>query len=377
MPILLVGASVRAAAASLARLGVRPVAFDLFADLDLAAVAEAHAFAPGEYPGRVLDRLGHLPPLPWMYTGALENRPDVVEAVSGRFRLLGNGPDALRAVRDPDRLSAAVRAAGLHAPEVRTRPDGLPTDGSWLAKPVASGGGEGIRPWDGSAAPDDRPRYYQARVEGVALAAIFVRDGSDVRLAGVTRQILGRPGNRFAYRGSLGPWPIPGPVGAQLVALGRALVDAFDLIGVFGVDLIVAGDRAWTIEVNPRVTASVEVLEHALGRSILADHLRAFGVEPPGGPGFEPGVGVAGKAILFARRAGELAEPISIDPRPDGFPRVADVPRVGTRFEAGEPILTAFGRGDSVTACRRDLARRVRTWRARLEGPGGAIRPGC
>ena len=361
MRLLLIGASVRAAATSVRRAGGQPVAFDLYHDTDLAAIAEATRLARDDYPERIWDRLRHLDPIPWIYTGAIENHPAVVARITRRFPLLGNDPRALELARDPRWLAATLRTNGLVMPATRDSPEGIPTDGSWLVKPVASGGGEGITPWLGENSRQTGPVTYQERVAGIALGATFVRAPSGTRLLGLTRQFTGRPGNRFAYRGSLGPWPVHAPCRREVIRLGQVIGDGAGLRGLFGIDLIEVRGRAWLIEVNPRYTAAVEILEVALGRSILAEHLQAFDLrlEPPSGP---PPAGIVGKAILFARAAGEITTTI-----PVGTPRIADIPARGTTFEAGEPVLTVFGTGDSITACRHDLARRLRAWRTRIE----------
>ena len=84
--------------------------------------------------------------------------------------------------------------------------------------------------------------------------------------------------------------------------MGATLAASFGLIGLFGVDLILRDDVPWPVEVNPRYTASVEVLELALGRSLLADHARACDAEPTG-PVMAPVAlrpRFVGKLIVFA-----------------------------------------------------------------------------
>ncbi len=364
MDLLILGASARAAAFSALRLGLRPSCADLFADADLAAACPSARVAPADYPEGLAAFAGRVAPACWLYTGAIENRPGLVERISARHELLGNPGATLRLVRDPIRLDGAVRDAGLDAPQVRLDPAALPEDGSWLSKPLASGGGRGIRPWRGG--DSGRSVYYQERVEGLPLAALFSGDGSGSELLGITRQFVGRPGNRFAYRGSLGPWPVAPEVREAVDRLGRAVASRFGLLGLFGVDLILLDGRPWPVEVNPRYTASVEVLEWALGRSLLADHLRAFGrdVDDRGaisGPG-----GFVGKAIVHADRPIVWTRPFDGPADLAVLPEVADVPHPGTSFWAGEPVLTVFARGETAEACRRELAGRVKTWRARL-----------
>ena len=367
MDLLILGASARAAASSAIRLGLRPACADLFADADLAANCPITKIDPVDYPAGLATFAATLPPTRWLYTGAIENRPDLVDRISSRHQLLGNLGRTLRGVRDPLALAGAFRDAGIVAPEVRIDPSGLPVDGSWLCKPIASGGGQGICPWLGHRPSPFRPAYFQERVGGLPLAAIFVGEGTTARCLGLTRQYVGKPGNPFAYRGSLGPWPVELDVQSRVDRLGQAVASAFGLIGLFGIDLILREGQPWPIEVNPRYTASVEILEWSLGRSLLREHLRAFGWDVAEPRPSEPPPKYASKAIVHADRP--FRWPSSpFDPEPDAasFPEVADVPTPGTSFLAGEPVLTVFARGETPAGCRRSLAARVRNRRRRL-----------
>ncbi|MCA1684460.1 MAG: ATP-grasp domain-containing protein, partial [Planctomycetia bacterium] len=205
--MLILGASARAAAWSALRAGLSPSAADVFADRDLAAVSACVRVPAEGYPDGLAAAAGSLPPGPWLYTGALENRPGVIDRVSRTRPLWGNDAATVRAVRDPLAVARALRDAGLSWPEVRLDPSGLPRDGSWLRKPVASAGGYGIEPLEAGLSNEAKAFYYQKRLEGPSLSAVFVGTRDGAVLAGVTRQIIGRPGSPFAYRGNVAPWP--------------------------------------------------------------------------------------------------------------------------------------------------------------------------
>src|SRR4051794_30449688 len=98
-PLLIAGASVRAAAASALRAGYAPWCVDLFGDADLERACPVRVVPLKRYPDALVAALAEGPPGPWMYTGAIENRPDLIECVDRP--LLGNPADIVRAVRDP------------------------------------------------------------------------------------------------------------------------------------------------------------------------------------------------------------------------------------------------------------------------------------
>jgi uncharacterized protein len=364
----IVGASARAAAMSAIRSGFEPWAADRFCDCDLRACAPT--IQMDDYPAGLERALSAAPPGPWLYTGALENRPALIERLARTRRLYGVSGESLRAVRDPFRLAAALAKAGLTAPRCERSGARLPRDGSWLRKPLASAGGCGVHAWEVGSLAENSPHgtdiYFQQRIDGLPVGAMYVAAQRTAELLGVTRQLIGldwcglsaRVGHRFRYCGSIGPLRLAPAVASRFEQLGNALADAFDLRGLFGVDAIVAYGEIWPVEVNPRYTASVEILERALGVRSVALHSAACGGDIPSLP---PSVqpendrpACCGKAILFAARATAVAPEFGnwCNRQNQGkiWPALADIPAGGTSVRAGQPMATVLADGPDEAA---------------------------
>jgi predicted ATP-grasp superfamily ATP-dependent carboligase len=143
----------------------------------------------------------------------------------------------------------------------------------------------------------------------------------------------------------------------DLQRLGRLLVESFGLVGAVGVDFILGADESITvIEINPRPTASMELVERTTGASIAGAHLAACGFPPPATPTVAAAAGIWSKAILFAARdltidgplldrLHRLALPWTHD---DGWPALADIPQPGQTIARGRPVITIFARGASL-----------------------------
>lgn len=369
-PILILGASTRAAAHSALRAGLNPTCADLFGDRDLAALCPARIVPRAEYPSGLAHCAEAVPRSPWFYTGALENYPDLIEQLSRDRPLWGNGAGALRGVRDPLAVEQMLRLAGLPTPSVRVDSDGLPRDGTWLVKPLASAGGHGIHPLEPASSALAGRVYYQERIAGLSLSATFIGLRADARLVGVTRQWTGRPGAPFAYVGSIGPWPVSIATRERLETLGRVLAGSWGLVGLFGVDFILRDEIPWPVEVNPRYTASVEVLELALGRALLAETRNVLeGSDESNSSRREPAPDrrhrFVAKLIVHASAPCRFPDEIVWQPgefRPFVVPRIADVPQPGTCFEAGEPVLTLFATGPSASSCHARLILERARW---------------
>ncbi len=69
----------------------------------------------------------------------------------------------------------------------------------------------------------------------------------------------------FHYCGSVGPVDCSPGLQEMLERLGNTLTASCQLRGIFGVNGVLRDGAFWPVEVNPRYTASVEVLEYARG----------------------------------------------------------------------------------------------------------------
>ena len=307
--LTILGASARAAAVSARRAGLSVFAGDLFGDLDLQACCPSVRVS--DYPQGLVDVLNAAPPGPWMYTGALENHPQLIERMESVRPLWGNKADCLRRVRDPAVVFQALARQGLPAPCVAQRADNLPTDGSWLVKPRRSAGGFGVVSWRGGTS-DAAHVYFQQRIDGQHYGAVYVASAGRAVFLGATRQLLGgdpATADDFRYAGCVGPLPLAPALIKAFQSVGQALATEFPLSGLFGVDAVVADRIVWPVEVNPRYTASIEILERGGRQSLLAWHAAACASQSlPSAPVGAARVGqpggqiVWGKRIVYARR---------------------------------------------------------------------------
>jgi uncharacterized protein len=321
--------------ADLAMRDGQPVAaFDLFGDLDLRRGGGRVVALPGGTLTALVDAAVQVPARGVIYGASFENHPALVARLAQRHVLLGNGPQTLRAVRDPQRLAAALRDAGLLYPRTfATAPEDR--SGRWLRKPLRGGGGTRVRAWRGGALPAGT--VVQEHIDGMPCSAAAVGDGVDAVVLGLTEQLVGR--RAFGVRGHRWCGNLVPPRLAADALLEQArticscLASAFALRGLFGVDLVWDGERAWTIEVNPRPTASLEAIEAAHGVGVFRAHLRACAGELPAVES-EP-AGAAGKAVVFATE-----DVVVGDSEPWLRRGVRDVPHPGERIAAGRPICT-------------------------------------
>ncbi len=215
------------------------------------------------------------------------------------------------------------------------------------------------------------------------MSAVYVAAGGRATLLCVTRQLIGSAwaGSRgFEYVGSVGPLNLPASLQRTYEHMGARLAERWGLRGLFGVDTVLADEEVWTIEVNPRYPASVEVWERATGGSAVACHRAACDGAMPDLHALPVARRVVGKAIVNAprdvtidteldRRLMQLATNgpgPSLPDLPFADLPVADLPRIGQAIPAGAPVLTVFAEGAEYAATYRLLRTRVSQLRATL-----------
>lgn len=376
--LIIVGASARAAAQSAVRGGFDAWCIDQFGDDDLRACAE-HVEVVRNWPDGILDVIPRIPAGTLVITGALENAPRILARLRERLPFAGCGVDAMRALRDPVNLQQILRQAEADWLRVSLR-DPLLSVGNgngptmrWLRKPLRSAAGFNIRfhEFSNAAVSDPPPLptrrrgparvYFQEFVDGESISGLFLSSGEDCLLLGLTRQLNGLPAagcSGFRYCGSIGPLStndLPPQAFELAASTGRILTGATGCRGLFGCDFVwsPAAGTLHVCEVNPRVTASAEVLEQSGISRLMNWHMDACrGRLPKTAVEMTQHAGrYLGKLICFAECPYPAAALRSL---PAGI-ELADIPREDVQIDQGHPICTVLSHGEAVSKVRSSL----------------------
>lgn len=340
--VLILGASVRACAQSAARAGLSVVACDLFADRDTQEIADCHRIV--DYPQGMLALRRRYTDLPLIYTGALENYPELVDEMAGSGVLLGNDASVIRRVRDPLYVQEIYREHGIRFPRTTVTPPQAP-GAAWLRKRYRSAGGYQTEPY---VAEHDlsSDAYFQEFISGEVCSATYIGSAGRATMVGQTNMLVGLSwvgAAGFAYCGSRLRIAPPDEK-RKWQQLGDVTAEEFKLQGAFGIDAIVRDREVYPIEINPRYTSSMEVLDVAGSSSIVSQHIRVwekgcgYAEEPA-----EPRWNVA-KVILFADQ--DFVVPPHLDTARLPKVALADIPMPGARIQSGDPILTLIAKCD-------------------------------
>ncbi len=363
MSILVTGLSTRAIAESAVNGRHAVITLDYFGDRDQKGLVENYSLKR-DFQFRfsaegLLQASRRLDFQAVVYISNLENHPAVVAELARGRVLLGNAPTVLSRVRDWRTLRQFCQEASIPHPVTLLPGEEKEADPTarWLRKPVCSGGGHGIKRWIGD--PLDEAHVLQAYVEGQSASAAFVADGQRSVLLGLTEQLIGQGelgSQGFAWCGNI--LPLEPQSRDRLVVLKDVenmvaqLTQQFGLRGVNGIDLVMAegpdGRPLPTlVEINPRYTASMELVERAYGINVFSAHIEAMTGKLPDFSLAEQVAGpYSGKGIVYARQGVTLPETAEWTQR-----NRRDIPFPGEQIEAGHPVCTVLAEGKDRETC--------------------------
>ncbi len=354
--LILIGASVRALAFSCIRAGYKPWCIDLFGDEDLAKNCPTTLITKS-FPNEISDLIKTAPLAPILYTGGLENHSALLHSLSAERTVLGNTGNTLTNLRNTPGFYNLLKSKQINTPAIIISTTDLNKETSYLRKPKNRSGGLGIKPFNPSkqAMVDDSDCYYQEFIKGESRSAIFCFTESGFELLGVSIQSSGTQSlhaDDFLYSGNMGPVKPCNSEIKELQTIGEIISSNYRPRGLLGMDYILNESRVYPLEINPRYTASMEVLELALGQNFITKHMQAFGFKTNCENPARTETSVIGKAIYYAPHdilIPEEAPWVSIEANPRLFSPFADIPRANSAIDKGSPVVTIFAKADSLT----------------------------
>ena len=146
---------------------------------------------------------------------------------------------------------------------------------NWLKKSLCCCGGLGVRKSVENL--DERSSFFQQEIDGLHLSASFIGNGQDIIFLGVCKLLNRRIDNfPYIYSGILGPVNLSNLILKRLEGYALCLSKAFHLKGYFGLDFILKENMLYILELNPRLTSSLEVFEKKYDGLLFNCHCDIF-----------------------------------------------------------------------------------------------------
>lgn len=364
--LLLIGCSARMLAQSGARAGIRPVSIDLFADRETRACSERCEAVNGADIGfereSVLRAAERLAPAglgyALVYSSGLDADPGVLEELAQGRTLYGNSPEILRLLKTPDAFFDLLRQLDIPYPESsRTWP---PDPENWLLKSARSEGGKGVR-FCAQAEPDSSG-YYQRRLPGKAMSALFLANGENAWIIGFNTLWTAdcHVDQPFLFAGAINRAGLRPEQRQQVQAYVARLNRTVPLKGLNSLDFMLDGEVCRVLEINPRPSATMALYDEDFSRGLLAEHIRACRGEIPDAAG--TGRVVRAFKVFFASRELDVSETMCW---PDWC---TDTPVPRTLIGVGQPVCTVRAEGADCPGVERLIELRTTELHERLYG---------
>ncbi|MEP3480086.1 MAG: ATP-grasp domain-containing protein [Fuerstiella sp.] len=308
--LIIAGASVRSLAQSSIAAGLRPICIDLFSDSDLHHLL-TEAGLPADHMRLIksFDQLeseletidGNIPLVP---VGGLELASGSLNRIRSLRPVFAMTSDVTEQLKNSQVIFPHLKAAGHSVPNFYPRAHNVCREGDstsqveshlepprqasspevrWLKKDGLSSGGQSViqidnRHWQQHAENLQPSEYLQEEVEGIPCSATFLAtvDANESapnhppRLLGCSMQICGEPAlnaHGFQFCGNAGPVRFSQTTEAELRSIAATLQQRWRLQGAFGIDFIWTSGNVSVIEINPRLTASHEIIESSTANS--------------------------------------------------------------------------------------------------------------
>jgi uncharacterized protein len=356
--LLIAAISGRALAASARRAGFEPLVADCFADADTAVLAHECRKLTGDLAQGInwhalraalssLTEAASTPIAGLVYGSGFEDRPQLLGRLAQRWPLLGNNAETVDRIKAPERFFAALDRLGV--PHPRTVMQLPPGKYGWLAKRRGGAGGGHIQ--SDVTRRANASLYFQERVAGRSISALFIANGSAARVLGFSEQwtapIGGRP---FRYGGAMRTAEVAPHLANAMSSAVEQIVAAFALTGLGSADFMVRREDALLLEINPRPGATLDIFDSDAD-PLLGLHLDSVieGRLPAKRLALEGG---AASAIVFAPKRLSVPE----IPWPAW---AADRPKPGERIDKNCPICTVLARAKTPIGAKRLAEERI------------------
>ena len=263
--------------------------------------------------------------------------------------MIGNAAETLRRAKDPVALARVCEANGVRHPQIEfTAPD---EPELWLMKRRGGAGGAHIA-LAKTASHSSPDCYYQRRVGGESISALFLASERKAEIIGLSMQWTApTPQSPFRYGGAAGPVDIDRAQAAEIAGAVSAIASELDLVGLNSADFLISTDAVWLIEINPRPGATLDVFE-SNDAPLFARHVAACeGRRMAASSSFA----IKAAETVYAPHEVAVCEGLN-------WPKWAvDRSPPGTRVSAGDPVCTVLAPGATVDLARACASERART----------------
>jgi uncharacterized protein len=276
--------------------------------------------------------------------------PELLESLPLKeISAIFNAPSIIKSVKNPTTFFAFLDGIGAPHPAIQlVRPAN--TIG-WLQKQIGGSGGAHIKPVLPLDLAEKLPVYYQQQCAGEPHGCLFLADGNYAQIIGFHQQwcapSIAQP---YRFGGLVSQAEISDEVAKKIEGYVQAITRHFGLRGINSLDFLLNNNALSILEVNPRLSASLQLYSAKKG-NLFAAHVQCCL-----GQAIDwPIVDKKSRAmqVIYANKTAHV--PAEMD-WPDW---VADVPQPNSDIAAGAPICTVLADARTAKLAHKKLMQRI------------------
>lgn len=362
--IIVVAISSRAFVQAAINAGFEVIAIDAFADVDTQKYAKQVLQAPiknGQFEAnaflKVLQKIDLKKYSGLCYGAGFELQPNFLTEIARLVPIIGNAPQTIQSCKNPQSLAKFCELNHIATPIIAFS---RPTDPiGWLQKQIGGSGGAHIKAVLALEIPKDLTLYYQKIQAGIAYSCLFLADEKNVQVIGFNEQWC-NPSAVLPYRfgGAVSHADLSENVKATITEFIARATLFFGLKGINSCDFLLHENKVYILEINPRLSASLQLYSAKKG-DFFAAHMQACVGELK----LWPTVEKQAKAmhIVYANIAADMPAqvPTKVPENMDWPEWVCDIPQPNSKIAAGAPICTVVADARSAKLARKKVMQRV------------------
>jgi len=259
------------------------VALDVFGDIETIENSD-HWFCIGKqkpYPKidsnellRKLKLASSMGCKAWIAGSGLEGNASLLFEAEKILPRYGMSIKTLESIYNPKFFFNVLRKFEIPFPEVVYAKKDILQNDDWLCKDLSSCGGMGIK--KNNLIKKNTSGFFQKKISGIPMSVSIISNGESSKLIGFCKLInFSFKDYPYLYSGIIGPIRVSSLITETIMKYVSILIREFKLVGFFGLDFIIKKNEIFVLEINPRPTVSLEILEKYHKNSLFELHCQS------------------------------------------------------------------------------------------------------
>ena len=209
-----------------------------------------------------------------------EGKYDVLRQANEILPLYANSLPVFKSLENPNSFFETLKLLEVPFPQVNLSANSFEELGSdWILKDLGSSGGRGIKKTVGRKSRNSE--YFQKQLSGTTVSLSFFADGKNFIPLGYSKPATIQQSNLpFVFCGLDGPIELDNSIDQEALRISKLIVQKFKLKGFNGIDFLVFNRAVYFIDLNPRITASFEILQESYNFCFFEKHIHLTGRSP-------------------------------------------------------------------------------------------------